>query len=112
MKQRILKLRKNYEFKKVYREGKSLKTKNTVLLYKKNNENFNRIGISVSKKVGKSVLRHRLKRLYYEAYRSLHDKFRQGYDFVIIARKNAQQLTFQEAILDLQKLFYRGKLWK
>ena len=109
---KILKLRKNYEFRKVYKEGKSLKTKNTVLLFKKNNESFNRLGISISKKVGKSVLRHRLKRLYYEAYRSLHKNIKQGFDFVFVARKDAKQLTYIEAVQDLQKLFSRGKLWE
>jgi ribonuclease P protein component len=106
------KLRKNAEFKRVYREGRSLATKTTVLVYKKNKEAYNRLGISISKKVGKSVTRHRLKRRYKEAYRSLEHVLKKGYDFVIIARKGADRLTYAEAVRDLQRLISQGKLWK
>jgi len=104
-------LRKNYQFQKVYRQGRSLSTAKTVLYYRKNREKYNRLGIVVSKKVGKSVVRHRLKRLYREAMRSLQGRIkRTGYDLVIIARKGAGNLTYQDAVRDLQRLMLRGKL--
>ena len=78
---------------------------------KKNDLRTNRLGISVSKKVGKSVVRHRLKRLYLEAFRCLRKKIhREGFDLVIIARKGAANMIFLEAVKDLHKLLVRGKL--
>ena len=113
MKNKVYRLKKNAHFKTVYRFGKSGTTKKTVLLYKKNEEKINRLGITVSKKIGKSVVRHRIKRLYTEAFRSIQDKILfEGYDLVIIARKGADSLTYHEAVEDIYKLLKRGKLIK
>ena len=57
----------------------------------------NRIGISVSKKVGNSVVRHRLTRLIRESYRLHEEMFNSGLDIVVIARNNAADFTYQEA---------------
>jgi ribonuclease P protein component len=110
---KIEKLRKNYQFQKVYKEGKAQATGRTILFIKKNNEQCNRLGISISKKVGKSVIRHHLKRLYLEAFRFLRkDITKEGFDIVIIARKGAGNMTYSETVNDLQKLLARGKLMK
>jgi ribonuclease P protein component len=110
---KIEKLRKTFQFQKVYRQGRSVATQSTVLFLKRNDELYNRLGISISKKVGKSVTRHRLKRLYLEAYRKLMPEIlKEGYDFVIIARKGSGNLTYSEALQDLRKLMLRGKLLK
>ena len=57
----------------------------------------NRIGISVSKKVGNSIIRHRVKRLIKEAYRLHEDMFNSGLDIVVIARVSAKEISFWEA---------------
>lgn len=108
--QKIDRLRKNYQFRETYRLGRSLATPNTVLYYKKNKVAFNRAGIVVSKKVGKSVVRHRLKRLYRESLHSLREQLKIGYDLVIIARKGVDQLSYWDIRTDLRKLLTRGKL--
>ncbi|WP_461207541.1 ribonuclease P protein component [Clostridium sp. DL1XJH146] len=92
------KLRKNIEFKKVYRRGKSCANHLVVLyVYKNyNNKNINRVGISVSKKVGKSVIRSRVKRLILESYRVHKDELEKGYDLVFIARTNINDKNFKE----------------
>ena len=107
---KIERLRKNYQFQKIYRQGRSQATYSTVLYFKKNGMACNRAGIVVSKKVGKSVVRHRLKRIYREALRSLQQYLKSGNDLVIIARKGADQLTYWEIQADLRKLFMKGKL--
>ncbi|MFV0362475.1 MAG: ribonuclease P protein component [Suipraeoptans sp.] len=89
-------LKKNNDFKEVYSSKKSYANKYAVMYVKKNNLNNNRLGISVSKKVGNSVVRHRIKRLIKEAYRLQEDKFKNGYDIVIIARNNIIGREFEE----------------
>ena len=83
-------LKKNYEFRTVYRKGKSLANKYLVVYRYKNNLPENRLGISVSKKVGNSVVRSRVTRLIRESYR-LNEEFidKEGWDFVVIARSAA-----------------------
>lgn len=57
----------------------------------------NRLGISVSKKIGNSVVRHRVKRLVKESYRLHEDLFNSGLDMVIVARRSAAAAGYKEA---------------
>ena len=100
-------LKKNADFQLVYRSGKSFANKYLVMYVKENDSDVNRIGISVSKKVGNSVVRHRLKRLILESYRLHEDMFNSSLDMVIIARAAAKDKTYEEiksAVLHLGKL--------
>lgn len=111
------KLRKNNEFRNVYRRGKSFSTDTLVLyVYKVNLRNEaereNRVGISVSKKVGKSVIRSRVKRLIKESYRLNNDNLKRSYDFVFIARTAAKDKTFKEIEESMKKLFRKAGLYK
>ena len=72
-------LRNNREFQMVYNEGNSKANRYLVLYYRKNDLEYNRLGISVSKKVGNSVVRHRTTRLIRESYRLNQDNLKTGY---------------------------------
>ena len=76
-------LKKNEDFRKVYRNGKSFGNRQLVLYVLENSVGKNRLGISVSRKVGNSVVRHRLKRLVREAYLLQEEYFHIGYDLFI-----------------------------
>ena len=89
-------LRNNKEFQMVYNEGKSKANKYLVLYYRKNDLEYNRLGISVSKKVGNSVVRHRLTRLIRESYRLNEAEFENGLDIVVVARPQAKDRTYRE----------------
>lgn len=89
-------LKKRTDFGLVYREGKSLANKYLVMYIRENELNKNRLGISVSKKVGNSVVRHRLKRLIKESYRLQEERFRCGIDIVIIARNSAKGKNYYD----------------
>lgn len=98
---------KNKDFQIVYKKGKSYANKYLVMYVLKNGTQENRFGISVSKKVGNSVVRHRITRLIRECYRLQESKFRNGYDIVVVARVNAKGRTYYElesALLHLGKL--------
>ncbi len=100
-------LKKNKDFQNVYRNGKSNANKYLVMYVIDNNMKKNRIGISVSKKVGNSIVRHRLTRLIRESYRLNEDVFEKGKDIVVIARVGAKEKSFFEiesALLHLSRL--------
>ena len=100
-------IKSNYDFQTVYKNGKSLANKYLVMYILKNNLNENRIGISVSKKVGNSVIRHRITRLIRESYRLNSDLFNSGYDIVIIARVSAKGKSYNDicsALIHLGKI--------
>ncbi|SHI45526.1 ribonuclease P protein component [Parasporobacterium paucivorans] len=100
-------LKKNNEFRFVYENGKSYANKYLVMYVVENNLEYNRIGISVSKKVGNSVIRHRVTRLIRESYRLNIKRFKSGLNIVVVARVGAKDKTYREiesALLHLSKL--------
>lgn len=107
-------LKKNNEFQKVYRKGTSQANRYLVMYVLENKERHmeNRLGISVSKKVGNSVVRHRVTRLIRESYRLNEQAFRPGLDVVVVARPNAKDKSYQEIESALLHLAGRMKLGK
>jgi ribonuclease P protein component len=102
-------LKNNKDFRIVYRKGKSYANKYFVMYVYENNQNINRIGISASKKVGNSIVRHRLARLVRESYRLHENIFNSGLDIVVVARMNAATIGYhqvEKALLHLGKLHH------
>ncbi len=100
-------LKKNSDFRNVYENGKSYANKYLAMYVLENNREVNRLGISASKKVGNSVIRHRFARLVRESYRLHENIFNSGLDIVVVARKNAASVRYYEierALLHLSKL--------
>ncbi len=87
-------LRKNFQFRYVYNYGKSVASKNLISFVKKNNLSVNRVGICVSKKIGKSHIRNRITRLIRESYRLNEMLFCRGFDIVFVAKKSALDSNF------------------
>ena len=100
-------LKNSRQFQFVYKNGKSYADKYLVMYVKENGTDRNRIGISVSKKVGNSVVRHRVTRLVRESYRLHEAMFNSGLDIVVVARRTAASVGYfetEEALLHLGKL--------
>ena len=100
-------LRKKSDFSAIYNKGKSVGDRYVVLFYRKNGLTYNRTGFLASKKVGNSVVRHRITRLIRESYRLNEQKFVGGLDIVVIARPGAKERSFFEiesALLHLGRL--------
>lgn len=83
-------LKKTQDFRRCYRTGKSYANRYLVLYVCGNALGRNRVGISVSKKVGNSIVRHRITRLIRESYRLHEQGFNSGLDLVVVARVRAK----------------------
>ena len=90
-------LKKNRDFQNVYNRGKSYADKYLVMYILENGTDINRYGISVSKKVGNSIVRHRLTRIIRESDRLKCERVKNGYDIVIIARNGLRGKKFADA---------------
>ena len=100
-------LKSNRDFQAVYGKGKSYANRYLVMSVLENGLDKNRLGISVSKKVGNSVVRHKITRLIRESYRLHESIFNSGLDIVVVAKKSAADVGFREiesALLHLGKL--------
>ena len=107
-------LKKNSDFQNVYRNGKSYANKYLVMYVLENNKEINRLGISASKKVGNSVVRHRFARLVRESYRLHENIFNSGLDIVVVARSNASSASYadiESALLHLAKIHHIMKIY-
>ena len=82
-------LKNTRQFKAVYDERRAKSDNNIIVFIRNNGLDMNRLGISVSKKVGNSVERHRLTRLIRESYRLHEDEFNSGLDIVVVGKQGA-----------------------
>ncbi len=101
------KLGKNPEFQKVYKTGRSKANKYLVMYVKTGESGPNRYGFSVSKKVGNSVVRHRITRLLRESVRKNDALLKEGNRIILIAREEIKDKDFKEvdgAVIHLMKL--------
>ena len=105
-------LKKNYQFRYVYNRGRSIANKLLVMYSIKNGTQSNRYGISVSKKVGNSVVRSRITRLLRESYRLSEKNILSGYDIVVIARSSAKDAGYREIESALLHLLKKQRLLK
>lgn len=88
-------IKKNQEFRRVYKAGASLADRFLVVYRIPNKQGINRFGFSISKKIGNAVVRNRIKRILKEICRLNNNHMKQGYDIVIIARNPAKNQSYQ-----------------
>ncbi|MDF2902741.1 MAG: rnpA [Bacillus sp. (in: firmicutes)] len=101
-------IKKNKDFQIVFKQGKSFANRQFIIyVLKKNEQSKFRIGLSVSKKIGNSVMRNRIKRRIRQSFFELKDFIKEENDYVIIARKPAAEMEFHEiksSLIHLLKL--------
>ena len=100
-------LKSNSDFVRVYKKGRSKANRYLVVYVAENGTEQNRLGVSISKKVGNSVYRHYFKRCVKESYR-LHEKmFNSGLDIVVLARQSAKGIKYRDiesALMHLMRI--------
>lgn len=87
----IISLKKNNEFRTVYKKGKYKAGRYIVMYVLPNRRKYNRIGITTGKKFGNSVQRNRMKRIIRESYRLSCDCMKNGYDIIFMARPSERR---------------------
>lgn len=102
-------LKLNHIFRRLYRSNGQADSC-LVLYARKNRTQTNRVGITVSKKLGKAVVRNRVRRRLREVYRLNEEKFLPGWDIVIVARSRAVEVSFQKLNESLLSLAERAEL--
>ena len=110
MKETLVSLRKNREFRRVYKSGRRVSFSYGTVFFQRNSLPYNRFGFSVSKKVGGSVCRHRVKRLFFESLRRQNKDIAQGYDIVINAKKSAAGMDYHSCFREMEKVMRRQRM--
>jgi ribonuclease P protein component len=104
-------IKKDADFREVYRNGKSIANKHLVMYKHENKLDEIRIGISISKKVGKAVVRNRIRRMIKEVYRlEIDGKIKKGYDIVFIARNPSKDATYKELEMSIKHLIKKSNV--
>jgi len=109
---KLLLVRKNKEFGLVCQTGKKIVGQRVVIYYLENKLGWTRLGISVSKRIGKATVRNRVKRLMREAFRLNRYRYRPGYDMVWVARSRAVGTSLEDLSQEVNKLLGKVGLYK
>ncbi len=89
-------VKENYEFRRIYRKGKSAVSPQLVIYCQRNRRGHSRLGVSVSTKLGCAVVRNRVRRRIREIYRLNKAKILPGYDLIVVARVRAVETDYQK----------------
>ena len=95
--------KENYEFRRIYRKGKSLVSPQMVLYWQKNRQGQSRLGVTVSTKLGHAVVRNRVRRRFRELYRLHRADMLPGWDIIMVGRVRAAELPYHK----LEKQYLR-----
>jgi ribonuclease P protein component len=91
----------------VFKKGLNAASKHLVIYARLNELTFTRLGLSVGKKIGKAVMRNRIKRLLKEAMRKVLEELPLHYDFVIVAKRPSAEGTLDDFIREIKKFLPR-----
>lgn len=97
-------IKENRTFRRIYSKGKSAVTPFLVLYCRPNGLDHNRLGVTVSTKLGGAVVRNRARRRLREVFRLAQPEMKQGYDVILVARGRTAEGPYRK----LTAAFYKG----
>lgn len=104
-------LRKNRQFLFIYKHGQASHTHTLSVVFVKTKSQPNKIGFSVSKKVGKSVVRSKVKRRMTEAFNQIQKNVDTNFNYVFIAKPEIVEITFFEIVEEMKRVLKKAKLY-
>ena len=105
-------VKENYVFRRIYRKGQSSVQSALVGYCQKNRQGKTRLGVTVSTKLGKAVVRNRVRRRIREIFRLSQGKMKQGYDCIVVARTRAAHADYWELKRAFEKTCKKLDLWE
>jgi ribonuclease P protein component len=105
-------VKENYEFRRIYRKGKSVVAPAMVLYCQKNRQGRTRLGVTVSTKLGKAVVRNRVRRRLREIWRLNKEAMVPGWDIILVARVRAVDMPYQKLDKMYRRLLHEAGLLK
>lgn len=105
-------LKKNYEFRKVLSRGKYYSGKYIEAVILSNNKGKNALGIAINTKIGKAVVRNKIKRLFRESYYFFEESIIDGQEIVFLWKKKqpVENANFKNIKADMQYIFDKAKV--
>ena len=91
---KVISIKENHIFRRLYAKGKTAATPCLALYCRRNGRQHSRLGITVSAKLGKAVLRNKLRRRIREIYRLHQEEILPGWDIVAVARVRAAHSSY------------------
>lgn len=105
-------LKKDDDFKKVYRKRKTFGNRNFTLYLRRNGLDHSRMGFSINKKVGKAVVRNKIKRRLRVLYADVYPRLESGYDLVVVVKNNVSELSYKQTASAFHHLMKVSKMTK
>ena len=99
-------IKQNHEFRRMYQKGKSAVTPSMVVYCRKSRLGHNRLGITVSVKLGCAVKRNRARRRLRELFRLAQPIMVQGYDVIIVARSRTVTAPHKKLKADFDRALH------
>ena len=94
--QAFVSIKNNYEFRRLYAKGRSAVSPTLVVYMRRTKRSTNRVGFTVTVKIGKAVVRNRVRRRLREIYRLNEAKLLRGVDMIVVARGRSTSATYWE----------------
>ena len=109
---RTMTVKENYEFRRIYAKGRSGVSPYLVVYVRPNRRGRNRLGVTVSTKLGHAVVRNRVRRRIREIFRLSQGSMKQGYDIIVVGRTRAAKADYWELKRAFEKTCKKLDLWE